>query len=255
MSIEHDGPAPYAPISAVIEFLNVHRKRGLRDPATLDLLLSLGITESLAPRTLQALKLLDFIDDEGHHSVALTELRKTSEDDYQPRLEEHLRAVYQDVFQLRDPAEDNDAAKIRDAFRSYTPTGMQERMVTLFLGLCEHAGIIEKAKRGRGVATGASRSRKVATGRFTGARPAGKREQRGAHGHSVTDQTDTVEFTRSPAPATGQHPFIRGLIETLPGVGEPWAMADREKWTRAAMATFDLMYELPPEDRKGGEQP
>jgi len=43
----------------------------------------------------------------------------------------------------------------------------------------------------------------------------------------------------------GLHPFIAGLIQTLPPAGSVWAPAKREAWLRAAAAAFDVIYEAP----------
>ena len=54
-----------------------------------------------------------------------------------------LKSAYSDVFAYVDLSKD-DETQIRDAFRSYTPFGQQERMVMLFKELCIAAGLIEK---------------------------------------------------------------------------------------------------------------
>jgi hypothetical protein len=38
------------------------------------------------------------------------------------------------------------------------------------------------------------------------------------------------------------HPFIQGLLESLPGPGTNWALEGRAKWLQAAAHNFDLMY-------------
>jgi hypothetical protein len=39
-----------------------------------------------------------------------------------------------------------------------------------------------------------------------------------------------------------EHPLIKGLLMSLPGVGETWKADDRVKWLDAAARAFDLMY-------------
>jgi hypothetical protein len=52
---------------------------------------------------------------------------------------------------------------------------------------------------------------------------------------------------RSPGTAVAQssedlHPFIRGLLESLPAPGTLWMVEGRAKWLQAAAHIFDLMY-------------
>jgi hypothetical protein len=39
------------------------------------------------------------------------------------------------------------------------------------------------------------------------------------------------------------HPFIEGLLKTLPPTGTDWPSKNRAKWLRAAASAFDLIYE------------
>lgn len=38
------------------------------------------------------------------------------------------------------------------------------------------------------------------------------------------------------------HPFIQGLLQTLPKRGAEWKAADRAKWLQTAANIFDLIY-------------
>lgn len=49
----------------------------------------------------------------------------------------------------------------------------------------------------------------------------------------------------------GLHPFVEGLIQTLPPVGAAWSAAKREAWLTAARASFDVIYELPSDEASG----
>src|SRR5579862_1531851 len=141
MPIRTGGTAPYAPPVTVLHVINQFRERGLTTPITETVLLKASVSESLAARTLAALRLLELIDTEGNPTAELEGLRRAKTDEFAPRLEAIIRSVYAEVFQYTDPAKD-DATKIADAFRDYEPAGQRARMVTLFLGLCAEAHII-----------------------------------------------------------------------------------------------------------------
>lgn len=144
MPLVPDGPAPYAPVATVLEVINRFRDRGLRTPFDVEVLKFAGVPESLAPRTLQALRNLDLLDDQGNPTDLLEGLRRAPSDDFIPRLEEVVRGVYADVFSFADPSVDA-PERVADAFRQYVPAGQRNRMVTLFYGLCEAAGIVTEA--------------------------------------------------------------------------------------------------------------
>lgn len=146
MAITPDGPAPYAPAGAVILIVETYRQRDLPTPVTSGVIERLGVTEALAPRVMKALRLLDLIDGDGNPVPQFADLAKAGEAEYKDRFAAILRAAYTDVFQYIDPARDT-PERVRDQFRHYVPRGQQERMVSLFLGLCEYAGIITAAPK------------------------------------------------------------------------------------------------------------
>src|SRR5688572_17050623 len=138
MSIVADGVAPYAPTATVVSVIDRARARGLPSPVTKDVLMKAGVSESLVPRTLQSLQLLELVQDDGTWTDNLEMLRRAPEGEFQGRLAEIIRTVYAEVFQYVDPVKDSGTA-IRDAFRGFTPHGQQDRMVSLFIGLCQKA--------------------------------------------------------------------------------------------------------------------
>lgn len=247
MPLHTDGPAPYAPPRAVLDVIEGFRKRDFPIPITVDVLARAGVPESLTPRTLQALRLLDLVDPEGQPSEGLSDLAKAPEAEFPARLAELLRSAYREVFQFVEPREDG-PDKIRDAFRVYKPRGQQERMVTLFLGLCAAAGIVEERPTRQRTPRGPSTRPAKPASPKTGAKQGDVPGKTGLPRSPVAD-----DFQPSHPPSSGQHPFIRGLIQELPPAGATWPRAMREKWAKAALATFDLIYELPPDDQKGGE--
>lgn len=137
---------PYAPVKNVLDVVHRLRDRGVPIPLTVESIQNIGIPTGNAPRTLQAIKLLGLVDAKGQLAEPAERIRRATTDEYPGLLAEIIRAAYVPVFQVVDPAEDGEV-KIADAFRQYDPAGQRERMVTLFLGLCEEAGIVQKAER------------------------------------------------------------------------------------------------------------
>lgn len=145
MAVEHKGKAPYAPAGAVIAVIDGFRETGFGGQAIDGTVLEkVGVSESLVPRTLQALRLLDLIDDDNDPTHQFEALRLATSDEFKPKLAEWLESTYSTVFGFCNPATAS-AEKVEDAFRGNTPSGQRARMAALFLGLAEYAGILEEA--------------------------------------------------------------------------------------------------------------
>jgi hypothetical protein len=237
MPIEPNGPAPYAPPSSVLDFLNAVRDRDLPTPYTVEVIARAGITDALAPRVMKALRLYDLVDEEDQPTAQMTELSKTGNEEFRKRLADVISDAYADVLQYVDPAT-APLEKIQDQFRNYTPKGQRERMVTLFMGLAEFSGLAP-ARSEREAASPAKRT------------PRKQSDAKGGTGKKTRSRTPSGRTGTDPLPAS-QHYFIRGLLDALPPLGSEWPIESREAWTRTALAQFDLLYELP--STKGGDK-
>lgn len=218
MPVTRDKSAPYAPPSAILDVVKRHRQRGIPSPVNAEVLTRAGISESLVPRTLQALQTLDLIDDNGSHTEVLEGLRLAPETEYKARLAEWLNAVYADVLEFVDPATD-DEPKIRDAFRPFRPTGQQSRMVILFSGLYAAAGIAAEKS-----VTSATRTRS-GSGNTARRKPGTK-----------TSTTKDKQFE----PVAGIPAPLAGLLSSLPPEGQGWSQERRNKFVDTFGAVIDF---------------
>lgn len=146
MPVTADTPAPYAPASAILSVVERHRNKGLPGIVDIEVLTRAGVSETLAPRTMHALRALDLIGDDGKISEVFEGLRLAPEAEYQPRMADWLRGAYADVLTFVDP-ETATEEQLEDAFRTYKPIGQRSRMVSLFQGLFTAAGVSPERSR------------------------------------------------------------------------------------------------------------
>jgi hypothetical protein len=145
---------------------------------------------------------------------------------------EWLNASYADALTFIDPATATET-EVRDAFRGYKPHGQQDRMVTLFLGLFEAAGIAPERKK-----RSSPRPQNGASVRLI------RRERSAASPSSAAPPPPTLTHTphRREPHITGFPPALAGLLTSLPQPGETWTKGDRERFLRTFEAVLDFCY-------------
>jgi hypothetical protein len=182
-----------------------------------------GVAQTLIPRTLQSLQLLDLVNPEtGAPTPTFEAMRRAPETEYRARLEEWLKGTYADVFSFVDPLKDDDT-RIRDAFRNYEPLGQQARMVGLFLALCGAAGLRPKKQKQAAPRQADSRPRS----------PAPSIQRRAAQPKHPSIRAGRGSSSRLP-------PAISGLLESLPSVEDGWTTAERDKFLTTLKAVLDF---------------
>ena len=225
MAVSRDNPAPYATTASVVDIINKYRDRGMQTPFTKDVLGRAGVSDSLIPRTLQSLEILDLIREDGMPTETFEAMRLSPTNELQQRMQDWLKAAYADVFLYVDPSVDDEVA-IRDAFRTYIPTGQQDRMVSLFIGLCEEAGLREKPE-------------KPAKPR---AKPNARRQTPKSRPKPNKSSTATFAGQSSIPPA------LIGLLDSLPKESGHWTQEARDKFYVTFGTVLDFCYEIKEEE-------
>ena len=221
--------APYAPVRSVLDVLKRRRDRGLPSPVTQETLVTIGIPAGNSPRTVQALRFLKLIDDEGNHTESMSKISRANSDEYAQVLAEIIRAAYHAVFTIVDPAKDGNVA-VQDAFRQFIPQAQRDRMVTLFYGLCQEAELVPKQVRER-KQTGRRRA-------SAGRRPTPSTDQE----HHEEETTPANETPRIDGPHL-DYRLVSALMQQLPPDGK-WTEQRRGRWIQAVTAAIDLVIEV-----------
>ena len=236
MAVTADKAAPYAPSSTMLEIIKRHRDRGLPLPVNKETLVRGGVAETIVPRVLQALQTLDLIDDAGQPTPTFEGIRKAPDAEYKNRMAEWLNAAYADALKFVDPAT-ADEKKVRDAFRNYSPTGQQARMVPLFMGLYAAAGI------GPERTVQQPRPHTRAAPRQSVARSTVSRSGSGSHSGSRSGGGSRSSSHANPIIPSGIPEPLTGLLARLPSE-RGWTQADRNKFLNTFGTVLDFCFPI-----------
>jgi len=227
--------APYAPFGCVIAVIRRLRERGLPETLTMQEITRVGVSEGNASRTLQALKFLKLVDEEGHRTQTFDRLGRVPTSEYAEVFGEIIKEAYRDVFTIVDPAEATDV-EINDAFRYYHPQAQRGRMVTLFRGLCQEVGLVaggppETRKRTRSV---------KADKPLTASHSANLRRPQ----IETSNTLETIGTLNGNSAGVGQeYALLQGLLQQLPS-NKKWTQERRDRWLQAFTASVDFLIDI-----------
>jgi hypothetical protein len=232
--------APYAPLSNALATLKQIRDRGLPNPVTNQVVERIGIPAGNVPRTILLLRFLDITDANGNLTGKYERLKRARSEEYQSILAEIILEGYGDVFHYVEPATAS-VESIGDAFRHYEPAAQRTRMVTLFIGLCEEAGIRPIGKRT--ASKPASPRTSSNSSRKTRAQSDGRTAS--ATGREVAQNNFVADKTaRQPEVVSldSDYALLMALFQQLPA-NKKWSAKQRERWLKLFTANLDFLIE------------
>jgi hypothetical protein len=221
--------AGYAPTPGVLSVIEKVRG-GLNGPIDLDRLSQIGVTESLTKRTLNSLRTLGLVDSDGSLSESFLVLKNAPPSEYPGVLAAFVRGVYQDVFEILDPATAT-PEQLKNAFWGYEPRGQIDSMIRLFIGLCEAAGLVQAASRPKP---------EGATARPRAPRPPIRKPTAPTGSPSMTKPQGPL--TPPPPVVPAPDPLLAAYFQKLPASGSALSKADKEKWITALESIFQIVY-------------
>lgn len=233
--------APYAPTKAVIDVVRRYRERGLPDPLTATDLERVGVPMTMTGLTLKALVFLQLVDEGGNRCEAFESIRRASTNEYPEIFAEIIRKAYLPIFTIIDPAQDDEIA-IADAFRRYDPANQRQKMIRLFRGLCEEAGIIQPREKRRQVSV-RKQQPKPSKGKVETAQPKSSATQ------NLSDIKKEEESQSIQGDIATDYRLISAVIQQLPRE-RYWTSEKRKLWLDAMTSSIDLIIEV----REDGEK-
>lgn len=229
MALDPNGPAPYAPFAPILLVIDRFRERGLQTPFTGEVLIKAGVSDSLAPRVLQSLKLLELIDDDGEPGSVLKDYARLPGGEARDALRAQVKDLYAPVFAFADPATDS-PDRIRDAFRGFVPRGQQERMVSLFLAMCAHLELApETVRRPHGPRPARTISHRKLSGR-------------GPNGRAGRVELMPISQITATSLAAELPEAVQGLLRELAVIGPAWTAERRDQFMAAFSAVISFSY-------------
>lgn len=247
MNAELEKNHPYAPYTNVLTVIRQARERGLKEPVTSSSITTIGVAEGNATRTMQTLRFLKLLDEEGYITSTFRLLSNAPSDEYPSVLAQVLTDAYGDVFKVLDPAKASDQQYV-NAFRLYQPKAQRNRMIILFKGLCREAGLIQGGvpeiltrptmtanKSGKSSASNNGAKKSHAEPKDAPLQP---------EAYHLSAQQASQSETAIPVMSTQEYVIMKGILSLLPFGKKKWTQAEREKWLRAVAANVDLLFEL-----------
>lgn len=228
MSSSTQYSAPYTSIGNMLLILGRIRKGWLPNQIDSGEMERVGITPSNASRTIATLEYLGLIDENRKPTDTWKAIATSTTNDYPKVLGGVLRNAYPSIFEIHpDPANATDV-ELWDAFAKSEPLNQRGRMVSLFRGLCQEAGLMAGEPLTRERKSGARQSDQRTVEKTVNA-------EKPKPGSTPPDNTNS---------SLRWYNNLETLMSRLPDPNNArWSKSERTRWLSALQSVLDLLIE------------
>ncbi len=225
--------APYTSIGNMLLILGRIRKGWIPTQIDKGEMVRVGITAGNASRTISALEYFGLINEDGKPTDTWKAIATSTTNDYPKVLEGILRNAYPSIFEIHPNPADATDVEIGNAFAKSEPLNQRGRMVSLFRGLCQEAGLIKGEPL--------TRERKPTTKQAA---------------QKVASKNGDEKKAEPEKPKSWSEPFepinhslkwyndLGTLMGRLPNPDNPrWTQAEKQRWLTALQSMLDLLIE------------
>ena len=207
---------PYTSIGNMLLILNQIKKGWVPSLVDKGEMERVGITAGNVSRTISALGYFGLTDENDKPTDTWKAIATSTSNDYPKVLEGILRNAYPSIFQLHPNPADATDVELDNAFAKSEPLNQRSRMVSLFRGLCQEAGLI-----------------------------AGDPITRDRNQNSK-QSANTFEWPNMKInPSLKWYNDLDTLMSRLPNPANPqWTTAEKERWLTALQSMLDLLIEV-----------
>jgi hypothetical protein len=132
---------PYAPPATVLQVIHHYEQRELPETVTDTQLGQIGVKPSVLVSVKQALVFLNLLREDNTTTDNFKALRFANDEERQRLFRDLVTGAYAEVVAVVTNLETASRGQLFNAFRPYSPASQHDRMITLFLALCQEAGI------------------------------------------------------------------------------------------------------------------
>lgn len=233
MASAKENSAPYTSIGNMLLILGRIRKGWVPNQIDKGEMEKVGITASNANRTIAALEYLGLTNEDNRTTDTWKAIATSTTNDYPKVLEGILRNAYPSIFEIHPNPADATDVEIGNAFAKSEPLNQRGRMVSLFRGLCQEAGLIKGEPL--------TRERKPTTKQTTQKATSKNGDEKTTEPEKHKNWAEAFEPINH---SLKWYNDLATLMARLPDPANPkWTLQEKERWLAALQAMLDLLIE------------